>query len=213
MKKKENIFWFLFLLISGIHFVLLPLTILYSFNIISLEWLGATEYMKGYIFRLLSIVFVLVIVLLFAKKKKAWENTNQALILFFLSLGFLLDTLGNLWGFYDVQGVLFFPWYDDFAHFVVHILVAVSLLTYFLNIRGFSKKLSVLLSSSLSLSLIVLWELYEYFSDRLLGTTMVKNDLEDTMFDMVFGVLGTTVGCFLFFLFSKKQKEVKESSS
>ena len=169
--------------------------------------------MKGYIFRLLSIVFVLVIVLLFAKKKKAWENTNQALILFFLSLGFLLDTLGNLWGFYDVQGVLFFPWYDDFAHFVVHILVAVSLLTYFLNIRGFSKKLSVLLSSSLSLSLIVLWELYEYFSDRLLGTTMVKNDLEDTMFDMVFGVLGTTVGCFLFFLFSKKQKEVKESSS
>ena len=202
-KIKRVVLWNVCLFNFVFHLIILFLVHLYSTGIINLQNFGITEYVFDYTPRIFFAVILFLISLIIYIKGRYYKDLNKVLILFLLTISLLLDTVGNFWGLYDVEGILGVFWYDDVLHFIIPILIAISVLRYLYNIKGYSKRGSLILSSTISLSLSMLWEIYEYWCDELFGTEMVRG-LADTMSDLTFAFLGV---CLFYILFSIVLKE------
>lgn len=205
MKNSTKIFWFGFIFSCVVHFGLLLLCLLFSLGIVEPESLGITKYLLNYTGRLTVIVVVNSILLILYLKKRYCKEINRVLIVFLLSLIFLLDTLGNFWGWYDIDGIFAILWFDDFVHFIVPILISIGILRYLFNIKQYSKGISLVLASTISFGITGLWEIYEYWSDVIFSTEMLKGGIDDTMIDLSVGLLGILVFYLVFGLLLKKR--------
>lgn len=205
MKNSTKIFWFGFIFSCVVHFGLLLLCLLFSLGIVEPESLGITKYLLNYTGRLTVIVVVNSILLILYLKKRYCKEINRVIIVFLLSCIFFLDTLGNFWGWYDVNGIFAILWFDDFVHFIVPILISIGILRYLFNIKQHSKGISLALASAISFGITGLWEIYEYWSDVIFSTEMLKGGIDDTMIDLSVGLLGILVFYLVFGLLLKKR--------
>jgi len=200
-----KIYWFGFIFSCIVHFGLLLLCLLFSLGIVNPENFGITNYLLDYTGRLTTIVVINSLLLILYVKKKYYKDLNRVLIVFLLNVIFFLDTLGNFWGWYDINGIFAVLWFDDFVHFVAPLLISIGIFRYFFTIKQYSKGISLVLASSISFGITVLWEIYEYWSDRLFSTQMLKGGIDDTMIDLSVGLLGIFVFYFVFGLLLKKR--------
>lgn len=207
MKNSTKTFWFGFIFSCVVHFGLLLLCLLFSLGIVKPESLGITKYLLNYTGRLTVIVGVNSLLLIWYLTKRYYKEINRVLIVFLLSCIFFLDTLGNFWGWYDVNGIFAILWFDDFVHFVVPILMSIGIFRYLFNIKQYSKGISLVLASTISFGITGLWEIYEYWSDRVVKTEMLKGGIDDTMIDLSAGLLGILVFYFVFSLLLKQRKQ------
>lgn len=205
MRNMTKIYWFGFIFSCIVHFGLLLLCLLFSLGIVNPESLGITEYLLDYTGRLTAIVVINSLLLTLYFKRKYYNDLNWVLIVFLLNVIFFLDSLGNFWGWYDVNGIFAILWYDDLVHFVAPLLTSIGIFRYFFNIKQYSKGISLALASSISFVITTLWEIYEYWSDRLFSTHMLKGGIDDTMIDLSVGLLGIFVFYFVFGLLLKKR--------
>lgn len=123
---------------------------------------------------------------------------------FYIFYIFCAQVLGCILRFY--QTVIY---YDKFMHFLSGILscfFALSLLKYF-KLEKTDKKFQVLFLLFTTLSIALLWEIFEYTSDTILlgdvqnvKTTGVK----DTMQDMIMAFLASCGFAFFYFRFHKR---------
>jgi len=207
MRNSTKVYWFGFIFSCIVHFGLLLLCLLFSLGIVEPESLGITKYLLDYTGRLTVIVVINSLLLVLYSKRKHYLEINRVVIVFLLSLIFLLDTLGNFWGWYDIDGIFVILWFDDFVHFVVPILISIGIFRYLFNIKQYSKGISLGLASTISFSITALWEIYEYWSDRLFYTQMLKGGIDDTMIDLSVGFLGILVFYFVFGLLLKRRRD------
>ena len=205
MRNMTKIYWFGFIFSCIVHFGLLLLCLLFSLGIVNPESLGITEYLLDYTGRLTAIVVINSLLLTLYFKRKYYNDLNWVLIVFLLNVIFFLDSLGNFWGWYDVNGIFAILWYDDLVHFVAPLLTSIGIFRYFFNIKQYSKGVSLVLASSVSFVITTLWEIYEYWSDRLFSTHMLKGGIDDTMMDLSDGLLGIFVFYLVFGLLLKKR--------
>ena len=205
MRNRTKIYWFGFIFSCIVHFGLLLLCLLFSLGIVNPENFGITNYLLDYTGRLTAIVVINSLLLTLYFKKKYYKDLNRVLIVFLLNVIFFLDTLGNFWGWYDVNGIFAVLWFDDFVHFVAPLLISIGIFRYFFTIKQYSKGISLVLASSISFGITALWEIYEYWSDRLFSTQMLKGGIDDTMIDLSVGLLGIFVFYFVFGLLLKKR--------
>jgi len=179
--------------------------LLFSLGIVNPENFGITNYLLDYTGRLTAIVVINSLLLTLYFKRKYYKDLNRVLIVFLLNVIFFLDTLGNFWGLYDINGIFAVLWFDDFVHFVAPLLISIGIFRYFFTIKQYSKGISLVLASSISFGITALWEIYEYWSDRLFSTHMLKGGIDDTMIDLSVGLLGIFVFYFVFGLLLKKR--------
>jgi len=205
MRNRTKIYWFGFIFSCIVHFGLLLLCLLFSLGIVNPENFGITNYLLDYTGRLTAIVVINSLLLTLYFKKKYYKDLNRVLIVFLLNVIFFLDTLGNFWGLYDINGIFAVLWFDDFVHFVAPLLISIGIYRYLVNIKQYSKGISLVLASSISFGITALWEIYEYWSDRLFSTHMLKGGIDDTMIDLSVGLLGIFVFYFVFGLLLKKR--------
>ena len=205
MRNRTKIYWFGFIFSCIVHFGLLLLCLLFSLGIVNPESLGITNYLLDYTGRLTTIVVINSLLLTLYFKKKYYKDLNRVLIVFLLNVIFFLDTLGNFWGWYDINGIFAVLWFDDFVHFVAPLLMSIGIFRYFFTIKQYSKGISLVLASSISFGITALWEIYEYWSDRLFSTQMLKGGIDDTMIDLSVGLLGIFVFYFVFGFLLKKR--------
>ena len=205
MRNRAQIYWFGFIFSCIVHFGLLLLCLLFSLGIVNPESLGITNYLLDYTGRLTTIVVINSLLLTLYFKKKYYKDLNRVLIVFLLNVIFFLDTLGNFWGWYDINGIFAVLWFDDFVHFVAPLLISIGIFRYFFTIKQYSKGISLVLASSISFGITALWEIYEYWSDRLFSTHMLKGGIDDTMIDLSVGLLGIFVFYFVFGFLLKKR--------
>ncbi len=205
MRNRTKIYWFGFIFSCIVHFGLLLLCLLFSLGIVNPENFGITNYLLDYTGRLTAIVVINSLLLTLYFKRKYYKDLNRVLIVFLLNVIFFLDTLGNFWGLYDINGIFAVLWFDDFVHFVAPLLISIGIYRYLVNIKQYSKGISLVLASSISFGITALWEIYEYWSDRLFSTHMLKGGIDDTMIDLSVGLLGIFVFYFVFGLLLKKR--------
>lgn len=205
MRNRAQIYWFGFIFSCIVHFGLLLLCLLFSLGIVNPENFGITNYLLDYTGRLTAIVVINSLLLTLYFKRKYYKDLNRVLIVFLLNVIFFLDTLGNFWGLYDINGIFAVLWFDDFVHFVAPLLISIGIYRYLVNIKQYSKGISLVLASSISFGITALWEIYEYWSDRLFSTHMLKGGIDDTMIDLSVGLLGIFVFYFVFGLLLKKR--------
>ena len=120
---------------------------------------------------------------------------------FVFNLALLLNLLGEVGPFY--QGLLF---YDKIIHLLLGFLLSGAVYEYYKRHSGL-KKDAVFLTV---MGLLAVWEIYEYTLDTFFGfqaqgvirnNVFVQIPLDDTMYDLIMGALGS-----LAFLFLKKEK-------
>ena len=181
-KVHKSIYYFLVFLqlIIGISILLL-------LNLFNTEIFVRNSNSSSLIFRIL---LFLLLQYLFKTvfKKRGLEEKKIFTILTLISLAVIFDGLGNIFGWYEMGGILGKIQYDDIMHLFLPLM-----LTFCLNIlfRSILKKnsLSNILSITSLSFLICIWEIYEYWSDVLFHTTML-GDIHDTLLDMTLGILG-----------------------
>ncbi|NMC08825.1 hypothetical protein GYA44_00655 [Candidatus Microgenomates bacterium] len=204
MKVTKNIFWYLFLFYFLVHLVLFPICFFYTNQTIDLESFGISEYVKDYLSRICSTLLTFTFLLLLSLKKKFYLDKNRSFILFLLTTILFFDTLGNFFGWFDVNGILRFLWFDDVIHFFSPILVSLSCIWYLYVVEKNEKYLSLVTASCVALTLSSIWEIYEYWSDRVYKTEMLKGGIEDTMSDMTAGLLGVIFFSICFCIVTRK---------
>lgn len=107
-----------------------------------------------------------------------------------------------------------FWWWDLFLHFLSGVIMAIIGFA-LVNILNKHKNLNinpilvVLFSFTFSLSIGVLWEVIEFFTDLILGINMQKSGLVDTMTDIILDILGALVVSVLGYFYLKNPKFFK----
>jgi hypothetical protein len=123
---------------------------------------------------------------------------------------FLTLFLGSLANFYEQ-----ILWWDDMLHIVSGFLFGLLgfIVVYELNDERVGKlNLSPLFvavfSICFSLALSVVWEIYEFGADQLLGFTMQRDGIMDTMIDLIANAVAALVVGVFAYLWMRKQKKV-----
>jgi len=120
----------------------------------------------------------------------AFQVSYVAFIFLSMFLGEVFYVYGNFW-----------QW-DDIIHFSAGILIALGAVTWLTALTRQFKEikvpvwLQVVFVYGVVQSIIVLWELVEFGSDQIFGTTS-QGDLIDTMWDLVDGTAGAFIVCIL----------------
>lgn len=113
--------------------------------------------------------------------------------------------LGEVAGFYDI-----FWWWDVLLHTGAGVAFGFIsfLILYTLYFRGritSSAFLIAVFSFTFAVAMGTIWEIFEFTSDILLGTSMQKSGLTDTMFDNIVNAFGALFVSILGYLYIKKQ--------
>lgn len=132
------------------------------------------------------------------------EEKKIFTILTLISLAVIFDGLGNIFGWYEMGGILGKIQYDDIMHLFLPLMLTLSLNILFRSILKKNSLSNILSITSLSF-LICIWEIYEYWSDVLFHTTML-GDIHDTLLDMTLGILGGILALLLIRRFLKALK-------
>lgn len=113
---------------------------------------------------------------------------------------FLSMFCGEVLGMYS----RFYPW-DDVMHFLSGILVGLSAVLWLTSVVDraelrLSAWLHALLVLCVGATTAVIWEIVEFSSDRLFGTFTQRNDLFDTMTDLIYGTTSALCVAVLLYL-------------
>lgn len=115
--------------------------------------------------------------------------------------------LANVWDFYALEH------YDKVLHFVSGILIGfLGLIVYIYlsngNLNNSMKKLTIYIFPVIfAVAVAGAWEIWEYTTDTLFGLT-AQCDLEDTMWDIILGSLGSLISSGLIY-YSYNVKNIK----
>jgi len=98
----------------------------------------------------------------------------------------------------------FYPW-DDIIHFLSGILVGLSAVLWLTSVIDranlrLSAWLHALLVVCIGATTAVVWEIVEFSSDHLFGTFTQRNDLFDTMTDLIYGTTSALLVATLLYL-------------
>jgi hypothetical protein len=139
------------------------------------------------------------------KYKVSYTNEFGIILLLFIALSMYL---GEIHSFYYI-----FWWWDIFLHAISSIVIGGIgfLLVHTLNKeKDVELKLSpafvAVFSLGFSISLGVIWEIFEFSMDSLFGLNMQKSGLIDTMWDLIIYVLGALVVSWFGFIYLKKDR-------
>lgn len=183
IKVHRSIYYFLVFL----QLIIIGISILLLLNLFNTEIFIRNSNSSSLIFRILLFLLLQYLFKIIFEKRKL-EEKKIFTILILISFAVILDGLGNIFGWYEMGGIIGEIQYDDIMHLFLPLM-----LTFCLNIlfRSILKKnsLSNILSITSLSFLICIWEIYEYWSDVLFHTTML-GDIHDTLLDMTLGILG-----------------------
>lgn len=115
------------------------------------------------------------------------------------------DTIGNTFKFYAT-----FNWYDKFTHFSGGAMggVLTFLILEYLNKKNqwrLGVKTLIIFAVSLTLTLAVLYEFWEFFAYSVLNDKQIIIGVTDTADDLLFGFLGAVASIMLLAYVLKKQ--------
>ena len=123
---------------------------------------------------------------------------------------FITLFLGSLQNYYER-----FPLLDGIIHFKSGLLLGILsfIIIYTINI---SRRKIIILSPlfisifavSFSMSISVIWEIYEYFVDMYLGFNMQESGLQDTMGDLIVNTLGAIIVSIFGYIWMKKKHKI-----
>ena len=191
---KRNSLWYLYIFICFSHILLLVSTVLKDDFVISDM---TNRFSRIVLFTVIFLIFFFIFL-----KKELFKKKNYVLILLLLSFTVYIDSVGNYFNLY--KGTNF----DDWVHFLNPLVISICIFIYFFRIKSLKRNISILLGSSISLSLIAIWEIYEYWSDILLDTHLVIG-LEDTSTDLTYGLFGVVVSLIFILLFKSSGSRSK----
>lgn len=149
-----------------------------------------------------------------------WEKVSRKKLAFPHLTGILLvllvygEGIGNVLDFYNKFG-----WYDKFTHFLGGIAIGlINFLIIFYWNQKYIWKLAlnflIIFALSLSLTIHVSWEFYEYFADLLnVKESNLIPDRYDTVDDLLFGFVGSIISVLFgaFFLQQPQTQETKKA--
>lgn len=190
------------------------------------NFLVATSLIIGFIYfwkfkdYFLAVVYILIAPLLLLLPRwlyqKLWHRKYNFLLLNILEafaiLIFISASAGSL-GLYDQKFE-----YDSFVHFFILALICIALvflLEYFLPSANQKELFKLCLCIFvLTVSLGILWELFEFGSDKIIKTQLFfdrwQDTFEDTIVDIIFDTFGAFVGSlFVYFKWPTWQKEFR----
>ncbi len=145
----------------------------------------------------LSLVLIL-IMYLFGRKT---ETEIPYILNLWISVALFLHILGGPTGIYDM-----FAWWDNLTHAASGSIVAILTLYFLIYTERIFRKLYMptwllfVFVILFMLSLGVVWELFEFFGDQIFGT-MMQESLHDTVYDMIYNVIGAFISILVAFLF------------
>lgn len=92
----------------------------------------------------------------------------------------------------------FINW-DKFLHFLSGFILVIIAKQVYKKLNGDTnnKALIKLFSLFTAVSGAAFWEVYEFFCDRILGTSAQNNSLTDTMLDIIMGTISALIGIFI----------------
>jgi len=128
---------------------------------------------------------------------------------------FAAQVLGEMHGFYDK-----ISWWDTMLHATSGVILGLIgfLFVYLLNEKGdanvnLSPIFVVIVAFCFAITMGVIWEVFEFGADRILGYNMQKfrlpgqDGLIDTMEDLIVDMIGAFVACTGGWLYMKKKKD------
>ena len=199
IKVHRSIYYFLVFL----QLIIIGISILLLLNLFNTEIFVRNSNSSSLIFRIL-LFFLLQYLFKTVFKKRGLEEKKIFTILTLISLAVIFDGLGNIFGWYEMGGILGKIQYDDIMHLFLPLMLTLSLNILFRSILKKNSLSNILSITSLSF-LICIWEIYEYWSDVLFHTTML-GDIHDTLLDMTLGILGGILALLLIRRFLKALK-------
>jgi len=160
-----------------------------------------------------ALIFLLMVMPEILKKKYQTRTPLELDIALSLFVFFTLY-LGSLRDFYER-----FPWFDGTLHFLSGILLGMIgfVLVYLLNQTnarkihlspGFISFFAVSFSALIS----VLWEIYEFTADSLLGFNMQESGLPDTMGDFIVNISGATLVAVVGYIWMRQKNKIPFTS-
>ncbi len=149
----------------------------------------------------LSITFLPLII------KRKWRITLPWTLNFLIVFSLYLYVGGQIMGWY----ITFSPFYDKFGHLVGSATVALLGFALTIIIKNFSKlsltkKQMVFFIVIFTMAIGALWEIGEFVTDQILGTNAQKG-LSDTMYDLIFDLLG---GLFIALLIQTNFEKIRK---
>lgn len=195
---EKNTFKYTYYILYLIQLVILAISILLLLNIFNTSYLFKDSNTSSLILRIILYLFFQ-LVFKIVLERKGFEQKRIYSILALISISIILDGLGYIFGWYEMGGILGIIQYDDILHFFLPMILTISLNIMFLDFLK-KKNLSNILSITTLSFLISIWEIYEYWSDRILKTTMF-GDIHDTILDMTLGIFGGIIAIILLRIF------------
>jgi len=195
---EKNTFKYTYYILFLIQLVILAISILLLLNIFNTSYLFKDSNTSSLILRIILYLFFQLVGKI-VLERKGFEQKRIYSILALISISIILDELGYIFGWYEMGGILGIIQYDDILHFFLPMILTISLNIMFLDFLK-KKNLSNILSITTLSFLISIWEIYEYWSDRILKTTMF-GDIHDTILDMTLGIFGGIIAIILLRIF------------
>lgn len=140
--------------------------------------------------------------------KRKWSITLPWELNFLIVFSLYLHVGGSVQGWYQ----LFYPFYDKVGHFIGSATIAILGFTWVVVLNQYgeikmNRPMVMLFVIVFTLALGTIWEISEFLYDRFLGT-QCQPSLEDTMFDLIFDLVGgSIVGIFGNIYLSKMSPE------
>lgn len=165
------------------HVWVLPFTLIMAIAIIVTSVAGRYAHMAIAIFLVISSALPLVI-------ERLWHVRLPTFIqVSYVAFLFLSMFSGEVLGMYS----RFYPW-DDIMHFISGLFVGMGAVLWLTSVADRAKMavsswLIALCVFCLGATMAVVWEVVEFGSDRLFGTFTQRNDLFDTMTDLMLGTV------------------------
>lgn len=163
------------------------------------EWLSA-----------LSTLFIFILLISPSLLKKRFKLYIPFELELAMSI-FVILTLfvGSLLDFY-----LRFHWWDLALHFGSGFLLGLAAFTFIYLLNQENSKLNVspgfvsFFSITFSVFLAVLWEVYEFAHDEIIGGSMTSTGLPDTMSDLIVNIIGASIVAGVAYVWMRKRKRI-----
>lgn len=169
------------------HVWTLPFTLVMAIGIVTSYTAGQYAHMAIAIFLVISSTLPLVIERLWRVRLPTFIQVSY--------VGFLFLSMfsGEVLGMYS----RFYPW-DDIMHFISGLFVGMGAVLWLTSVvdrtkLAVSSWLLAVCVFCLGATIAVVWEVVEFTSDRLFGTFTQRNDLFDTMTDLMLGTVSALI--------------------
>lgn len=165
------------------HVWAIPFTIVMAYGVVASLLAGNSGYAATALFLVVSSTLPLII-------ERRWRVRLPAFIqVSYVAFLFLSMFSGVVLGMYTI----FHPW-DDIMHFISGIFIGVAAALWLTSAIDRAKLqlppwLVAMCVFCLGVTMAVIWEIVEFSCDQLFGTFTQRNDLFDTMTDLMFGTV------------------------